>query len=385
MFNYCFSNSFSSLTKAYRLYTVTPRLVKFIDNLTNWYVKMNRKRFRGEFGQEDSYKALETLANVLTTMVQLMAPFTPYLTELMYQNLKHLYIDKASNESVHYLMLPDVQEFLIDEDVERCVSYMQTIVNVGRVVRDRRTMPLKYPLPEAIVICKEQAVLDQVRTLENYILEELNIKSLVLTTEKEKYGVTLKAEPNIKALGLRLRGKSKEVAAAIKGLSEAEIEKFVENPTEFSVCGDTLEPEDLKVHYTFADLTGQLSEQYEAHAEGQFLILLNVQPDSSMLDEGVAREVINRIQKLRKKGKLVPTDAIEVYYSVPDECELARVIQSQREFITGSLRAPLHAYPLPPANAERLVIEEDQEVKDVIFKIGIIKLDSQESVRPEQV
>lgn len=364
---------------------MTPRLVKFIDNLTNWYVKMNRKRFRGEFGKEDSYKALETLANVLTTMVQLMAPFTPYLTELMYQNLKHLYIDKASNESVHYLMLPDVQEFLIDEDVERCVSYMQTIVNVGRVARDRRTMPLKYPLPEAIVICKEQAILDQVRTLEKYILEELNIKRLVLTTEKEKYGVTLKAEPNIKALGLRLRGKSKEVVAAIKNLSEAEIERFVENPTEFSVCGDQLEPEDIHVNYTFADLTGKLSEQYEAHAEGQFLILLDVRPDSSMLDEGVAREVVNRIQKLRKKGKLVPTDAIEVYYSVPDDCELSRVIQAQREFITSSLRAPLLAYPLAKSSAEKLVIEEEQELKDVIFKIGIIKLDSQEPGRPEQV
>ena len=275
----------------YHLYTVTPRLVKFIDNLTNWYVRMNRKRFRGEFGKEDSYKALETLASVLTTMVQLMAPFTPYLTELMYQNLKNLYIDKASNESVHYLMLPDVQEFLIDEKVEQCVGHMQTIVDVGRVIRDRRTLPLKYPLPEAIVICKEQAVLDKVKVLENYILEELNIKRLVLTTEKEKYGVRLKAEPNVKSLGMRLRNKAKEVAAAIKNLSEEEIERFVENPAEFTVCGDKLESDDLRVEYTFAsDLSGGLSEQYEADAEGQFLILLNVHPDTAMLDEGKLNE-----------------------------------------------------------------------------------------------
>lgn len=345
---------------------------------------MNRKRLRGQNGKEDSYKALETLASVLTTMVQLMAPFTPYLTELMYQNLKKLYIDKASNESVHYLMLPDVQEFLIDEHVEQCVSYMQTIIDVGRVIRDRRTLPTKYPLPEAIVICKEEAVLDQVRTLENFILEELNIKKLVLTTEKDKYGVTLKAEPNVKALGSRLRSKSKEVIAAIGNLTEAEIQKYNENPSDFTVCGDKLEPDDIKVNYTFGnDLSNDLSEQYEADAVGPFLILLDVRPDSTMLDEGVAREVVNRIQKLRKKAKLVPTDAIQVFYNLKEECELLRVIKSQNEFITNSLRAPLFSYPLPE-NA-KLIIEEEQELKDAIFKIGILKLENDESSKPEQV
>ena len=344
---------------------------------------MNRKRFKGEFGKEDSYKALETLASVLTTMVQLMAPFTPFLTELMYQNLKHLYIDKESNESVHYLMLPDVQEFLIDEHVEQCVSYMQTIVDVGRIIRDRRTLPIKYPLPEVIVICKEKSVLDKVKVLENYILEELNIKQLILTTEKEKYGVSLKAEPNIKSLGMRLRNKSKEVIAAIRSLNESEIQKFVESPNDFTVCGDKLETDDLKVNYTFAgDLTGNLAEQYEAYSEGQFLVLLDVRPDSLMLDEGVAREVVNRIQKLRKKAQLVPTDQIEVYYKLADDCELSRVIKTQNEFIVNSLKAPLLAYPLP--ENKKLVIEEEQELKDVCFKIGIFKFENDET-KPQQV
>ncbi|KTG34357.1 hypothetical protein cypCar_00037407, partial [Cyprinus carpio] len=97
---------------AYRLYTVVPKLVKFVDMLTNWYVRTNRRRLKGESGTEDCMRALETLFSVLFSMCRLMAPFTPYITELMYQNLRHL-IDPASLEekdtgSIHYLMLPHV-------------------------------------------------------------------------------------------------------------------------------------------------------------------------------------------------------------------------------------------------------------------------------------
>lgn len=94
--------------------------------------------------------------------------------------------------------------------------------------------------------------------------------------------------------------------------------------------------------------------------------------------------MVNRIQKLRKKAHLVPTDQIEVYYNVQADCELSRVIKSQSEFITNSLKAPLHTYPLPKSDEGKLVIEEDQELKEVCFKIGIIKLNDETS-KSEQV
>ncbi len=108
---------------AYRLYTVLPRLMKFIDNLTNWYVRTNRRRLKGEGNsREDCLAALETLFSVLFVMVRVFAPFTPFLTESMYQRMRGLirgFAKKAETESVHYLMVPTPREDLIDVDIER--------------------------------------------------------------------------------------------------------------------------------------------------------------------------------------------------------------------------------------------------------------------------
>lgn len=130
---------------AYRLYTVVPRLIKFVDNLTNWYVRMNRKRLKGDEGKDEANKALHTLFSVLMTMIEVMAPFTPFLTELMYQNLKNIISDQKIAESVHYLMHSPVREEIIDEVVERQVTHMQTVVEIGRVLRDRKTCLSSIP------------------------------------------------------------------------------------------------------------------------------------------------------------------------------------------------------------------------------------------------
>ena len=160
---------------AYRLYTVLPQLMKFIDNLTNWYVRTNRKRLKGEGNStQDCRSALDTLFSVLFTMVKVFAPFTPFLTEHMYQNLKNL-VDWSKDDSVksekdrasvHYLMIPKPREDLINEDIERSVARMQRVIELGRVLRDRKTMPVKYPLPELVLIHKDQQCLDDVLSLQ---------------------------------------------------------------------------------------------------------------------------------------------------------------------------------------------------------------------------
>lgn len=361
--------------KEYRLYTVVPRLVKFVDHLTNWYVRMNRKRLKGEGGKEDCKHSLDTLCSVLYTMIRLMAPFTPFLTELMYQNLRHLFSELSCKEdarSIHYLMLPEPRNELIEEVVERSVSRMQTVIDLGRIVRDRKTLPLKYPLREVVVIHKDQQYLDDVASLKQYILEELNIRKLTVTVEKEKYGVLMKAEPDIKALGLRLRGESKAVSQEIRALKDATIQAYLkgEMPT---ICGHRLEAGDIRVQYSFSGAHAEeLSKQYEAHAEGDVLILLDISPDQSMMDEGFAREVINRVQKLRKKAHLVPTDEVAVYLAVsPVHHPIASVITSHHSLIEGTLKVPLKVGSTS-ADAE-VIIEEDHELKGSQMKIVITK------------
>ncbi|XP_077582378.1 isoleucine--tRNA ligase, cytoplasmic [Stigmatopora nigra] len=365
---------FKAEMDAYRLYTVVPRLVKFVDMLTNWYVRTNRRRLKGESGTEDCLWALETLFSVLFSMCRLMAPFTPFITEMMYQNLRNL-IDLTSLEekdtgSIHYLMLPHVRENLIDKRIENAVSQMQSVIELGRVIRDRKTLPVKYPLKEVVVIHQDPDALKDIQSLQKYILEELNVRQLTISTDKDKYGIRLRAEPDHMVLGKRLKGAFKSITAAIKELSSEQLEAFQKTGS-IMVDGHELREEDLRVMYTFGQ-SSNTAAQYEAHSDAQVLVLLDVSPDQSMLDEGVAREVINRIQKLRKKGHLVPSDEITVHYHCqPDGEYLGSVIQAHTEFILATTKAPLLPYPVP--KGATVIIQETTQLKGSDLELTIVK------------
>nr|XP_060465632.1 isoleucine--tRNA ligase, cytoplasmic [Panthera onca] len=269
---------FETEMAAYRLYTVVPRLVKFVDVLTNWYVRMNRRRLKGENGVEDCVMALETLFSVLLSLCRLMVR---YWTQF-----------------------------------------------------------------------------------------ELNVRKVTLSTDKNKYGIRLRAEPDHMVLGKRLKGAFRVVMTAIKQLSSEELERFQETGT-IVVEGHELHEEDIRLMYTF-DQTAGGTTQYEAHSDAQALVLLDVTPEQSMVDEGVAREVINRIQKLRKKCNLVPTDEITVYYKAKSEGKyLNNVIESHTEFIFATIKAPLKPYPVPLS--DNVLIQEKTQLKGSDLEITLTR------------
>uniref|UniRef100_A0A665UDA6 Isoleucine--tRNA ligase, cytoplasmic n=1 Tax=Echeneis naucrates TaxID=173247 RepID=A0A665UDA6_ECHNA len=365
---------FKAEMDAYRLYTVVPRLVKFVDMLTNWYVRTNRRRLKGESGTEDCLWALETLFSVLFSMCRLMAPFTPFITEMMYQNLRHLIdpasVDEKDTSSIHYLMLPQVRESLIDKRIESAVSQMQSVIELGRVIRDRKTLPVKYPLKEVVVIHQDPESLKDIQALQKYILEELNVRQLTLSTDKDKYGIRLRAEPDHMVLGKRLKGAFKAVTTSIKELKSEQLETFQKTGS-IIVDGHELHEEDLRLMYTF-NQNSDSAAQYEAHSDAQVLVLLDVTPDQSMVDEGVAREVINRIQKLRKKGHLVPSDEISVYYHCQPEGEyLDSVIRAHTDFILATTKAPLLPFPVP--GTASVIIQEKTQLKGSDLALTIVK------------
>ncbi|KAJ6668399.1 hypothetical protein lerEdw1_015776 [Lerista edwardsae] len=337
---------FKTEMAAYRLYTVVPRLVKFVDILTNWYVRMNRRRLK--------------------------APYTPFITELMYQNLKTLIdpacVQEKNTDSIHYLMLPQVREDLIDNNIESAISRMQSVIELGRVIRDRKTIPVKYPLKEVVIIHQDPQVLEDIRSLEKYILEELNVRQVTLSTDKDRYGIRLRAEPDHMVLGKRLKGAFKSAMAAIKELTSEQLEEFQKTGT-IVVEGHELHEEDLRLMYTFNQTVGG-SAQFEAHSDSQVLVLLDVTPDQSMVDEGVAREVINRIQKLRKKRNLVPTDEITVYYrAYPEGDYLDTVIKEHTDFIFATIKAALKPYPVPTSKV--VLIQEKTQLKGSELEITL--------------
>ncbi|KAK4015854.1 hypothetical protein OUZ56_030826 [Daphnia magna] len=357
---------------AYRLYTVVPRLVRFVDYLTNWYVRMNRKRLKGDGGKDDCHHALQTLFSVLFSMIRVMAPFTPFLTELMYRNLRHLVANQkaGTTESVHFLSTPESKKHLIDTKIENAVSRMQVVIELGRVLRDRRTLPIKYPLPEVIVILREQESLDELRTMEKYILEELNVRALKLTTDKDSFGVSLRAEPDHR-IGARLKGQFKAVMAAIKTLTDEQLQKFLADG-QLDVLGNVMGPEDLRLFYQFTgDRAVELAQQYETQAEKDVLVLLNVVQDQSMKDEGLAREAINLVQKLRKEAHVTPSDAVTVYYEiVPPTGYVPDVVNTFSAYIEAAIKVPWRAVATNKSSA-KVLINKSQKLQgaDLVLTI----------------
>lgn len=351
--------------KLYHLYTVVPRLTKFIDYLTNWYVRMNRKRLKGEGGVADCFVALTTLYNVLDNIVRMMAPFAPFISENMYQYMKLL--TRTSQESVHYTMLPSPDTSLIDLNIERAVSRMQSVIELGRVVRDRKTIPIKYPLPEIIVIHQDHQYIEDILSLRNYVLTELNVRLISTTTNKRKFGITLRAEPDHKVLGLRLKQEFKAVTQAIKALTDSEINNIVSQGYG-NICGQRVDLSELRLIFKSESLN---TNQYEVNSDNDVLILMDITPDSSMQDEGTAREIINRIQKLRKRAHLVPTDEITVFYKA--DGDLRRVAEEHKDFIEGTIKATLRHVDQRVASVDQLILEDTQKLRDCTIYIALTK------------
>ncbi|CAF1580601.1 unnamed protein product, partial [Adineta ricciae] len=352
---------------AYRLYTVVPRLVKYIDMLTNWYVKLNKRRFKGETSQEDCFISLNVLCYVLLTMSKLMGPFTPFLAEYMYQVLRKLMPPSSADTSeqdlsVHFHLMPKSENSLINKEIERAVAAVQTVICMGRVVRERKIVPMKYPLPEFVIIHKDASVLKELQSLEDFVREGLNVRKVTFSQDRELYGVEMRAEPNYPTLGKKAGSKVKAVTEKIRAMSDADIEQLLskeENEGPLTVIDEVpIETEDVHIVYRVAKQT-----QFEATAEQGFVVLLDYTADASLKDEGLIREITSRVQKLRKEAKVKPTDDISIYYAVePLTSEIARIALEQQNEITTILGKPF--LPLTSSQNNKVIISKKVPVKD---------------------
>ncbi|KAK8518191.1 hypothetical protein V6N13_027669 [Hibiscus sabdariffa] len=313
---------------AYQLYTVVPYLVKFLDNLTNIYVRFNRKRLKGRIGEDNSRMALSTLYDVLLTSCKVMAPFTPFFTEVLYQNMRK--VCDGAEESIHFCSFPQ-EEGKRGERIEESVARMMKIIDLARNIRERHNRPLKTPLREMIVVHPNEDFLDDIAgKLREYVLEELNIRSLVPCKDTLKYA-SLRAEPDFSVLGKRLGKSMGFVAKELKAMSQEDILDF-EKAGEVTIATHCLKLTDIKLVREFKHPDGMTDKEMDAAGDGDVLVILDLRHDGSLFEAGVAREVVNRIQKLRKKAGLEPTDMVEVYFESLDEDRSAiqQVLNSQK-------------------------------------------------------
>jgi len=289
---------------AYRLYTVVPRLLNTIDELTNWYIRFNRRRLKGDAGVEEARMAMNTLCEVLFTLCRVMAPFTPFMTETIYQSMKIVLKEgedgnggKAKDaRSVHFLLFPTEKTEYIDVDIERRVGRMQKVIELGRIIRDRKTIPLKTPLSEIVIVSADEEYRSDIKSLETYISEELNVRNVVVTADEASYGVKYKCVPDQKGLGQRLKKDFQKVLAAVKTIDSDALKQYL-STSKLTVAGFELGPGDLHV---VRYLEGG-HEKYEADFERDVLVMMNCEVDDDLKLEGVAREIVNRVQRLRKK------------------------------------------------------------------------------------
>jgi len=369
---------------ACRLYTVVPRLLGLIDNTTNWYIRFNRRRLKGEFGKDDTLHALNTLFEVIFTLCRGLAPFTPFITDNIYQRLLPYIPDKLRAEdprSVHFLSFPEVRKELFDEAIERRVSRMQAVIDLGRVCRERRAIGLKTPLKTLVVIHRDPEYLEDVKSLETEICSELNIVNLVLTSDEDKYNVQYSVAADWPVLGKKLKKDAVRVKKALPGVSSDSVRKYLETG-KLELDGIALEAGDLVVRRGLGD--DESNKDQEFNTDNDVVIIQDVGMHAGLVEQGLAREIINRVQRLRKKAGLVPTDDVGMEYRVlsdPEKLGLEKVFETQGAMLEKALRRPMDKHvvtefegKIPEGKKEDVILEEEQEVQKATFLLRLVKL-----------
>ena len=314
------------VTAAYEAYEPTKagRAVSdFVqDDLSNWYVRLNRKRFWGGEMDADKQAAYYTLYTCLKTVAQLMAPNAPFYGDRLYRDL--------TGETVHLSTWPVADEALINLELERSMSLAQQATSMILSLRKRAEKNVRQPLQKAVIPAPDQETLEALLRVEDLIKSEVNVKELVIVrAEDSEIKLVKKIKPNFKVLGKKVGGMMKQLAAAIAQMSQDDIAAF-ETAGTFTLCDYALVAEDVEI--ITEDMPGWLVAN-----NGTITIALDIELTPALIEEGIARELINRIQNLRKSSGLEITDRIAV--QLENREEIAAAVTNCNEYIASQVLA----------------------------------------------
>ncbi|MGD8317498.1 MAG: isoleucine--tRNA ligase [Myxococcales bacterium] len=291
----------------YKSHMAVRHLLSFVDGLSNWYVRRSRSRFWASDDSLDKSAAFSTLYEVLVDLTKLTAPFIPFVTETLFQNLVRK-TDASAPESVHLAAFPMPDESRADEDLRRTMERVRNVVTLGQRVRNENKLKVRQPLAEAIVVVADDAERQAIDRFSDAIREELNVRSVGFTEEPGRY-VDFELRPNFRVLGPKL---GKQVPACKKALAEAdgsalhaEMERAGKIVVELPEGDVELTPEEVEVRLS-------AREDFAAASGAGQVVVLDTRLDESLRREGLAREVINRIQRARKAMDLPYEARIEV-------------------------------------------------------------------------
>jgi isoleucyl-tRNA synthetase len=328
--------------EGYRLYNVVPRLVLFIDDLTNWYVRRSRPRFWRSTDDQDKAAAYATLYEVLVTFAKVLAPFMPFVTEVAYQKLVRP-VQPDAPKSVHFADYPVVQPAVIDTDLEERMKVVRATVGLGRKLREDHKLKVRQPLAKLTFVHRDARVRSQIEASAALIEDELNVKAVDVSADESAF-TTLSVKPNFKTLGKRCGPKLGAIKNALDKLGFGDVARL-EAGESMTIEGESI---------TLEDVLLQRSPQPGAAVatDGHISVVLDTTLDDALRREGFAREFSSLIQNARKTSGLEVTDHIRVRWA----CEDAQGAQALTEF-AGDLKQDLLADELGPGDGCRETLD----------------------------
>ena len=277
----------------------------FTDSLSNWYVRRNRERFWASGMEQDKIDAYMTLYTVLVNLVKVAAPFVPFITEEIYQNLVANF-DKEAPESIHLCLWPEVHEEEIDKDLEKEMDLAYKIVKLGRSARNTANIKNRQPLSEMLI---------SVGTLPEYyeeiVSDELNVKKVVLGADMSEY-VDFEIKPNLPVLGKEYGKLIPKIREAISKMNQMDLANKVKNGgVEYIEVDDTQIPLDSSNLL----VTMQGKEGYAFAGEGELGVILETTITPELKEEGYLREILSKVQNMRKDRGFEVLDRINLYFA----------------------------------------------------------------------
>lgn len=278
------------------------------DNLSNWYVRLNRKRFWGGEMTEDKLAAYQTLYTCLKTVALLMAPIAPFVADRLYRDLTE------QDSPVHLALFPEADNSVIDTDLERRMQVAQTITSMALALRRKANIKVRQPLQRILVPAVDARQRADILSVAPLVLGEINVKELESVDSGE--GILVKrVKPDFKKLGPRFGKMMKKVAAAIQTLTSAEVAALErDGSVTLAVDGEPATVERGDVEIISEDIPGLLVAN-----EGNLTIALDIEVTPELRAEGIAREIVNRVQNIRKSRNYEITDRITLCFASPSQ------------------------------------------------------------------
>lgn len=301
----------------YDLNKVVRSITDFVsEDLSNWYIRRNRRRFWAHDLDTSKKAVYKTTYDVLVGLTKLIAPVVPFISEEIYTAL-------TNKESVHLARFPKCDDKLIDEKIEEKMDLVRDLISLGRNVREEAKIKVRQPISEAILDGKNKNIIGDLTEL---IKEELNVKEIKFADDLSIY-MNYEVKPNFKVCGPLLGSSIKSFQGYVKNFNYGDI-KNLEEGNEVKV---NLDGKEITITYDMLDVRITSKEGFNSTHEGNNFIVLNTTLNKDLINEGIARELISKIQQLRKNKDFNIVDRINIYYSHNDEIEEA--IEEYRDMI----------------------------------------------------